>query len=139
MCVTKLPSPIPKLHNASEESFIFDAMTGRIHLNLAVRGGDRGKYGRKNIDAQFVAPVQLNMLDGLRNIRNGRLRSGATREGHLPIDRHEERGSIGEVPAPGSRAFLGNIVGDGRHKGAHSLFDCGAVVFGWPPIAIAET
>lgn len=113
------------LRNAGEEPFRVDLVTVGAHHDLVVRARHDREIGGQRIYSQIVAPLQLDARDGAREILNRRCGRGAIWELQMAVRSHEELRTLGEVPPPGSRAFLGDVVSHGTHESSHMVLDLG--------------
>src|SRR5580658_4875247 len=91
VAIAKLPASIARLCDAGKVSAILHSATIGPHLGLVIRGSHHREIGREWIDAQIIAPFQLDLFDCSRNL----LKSGhslcPTCKSNLAVDGHEKR------------------------------------------------
>src|SRR5579864_5880577 len=101
MGVPKLPAAVPMFRNPREEPGLLQAAPLRAYLDLVVRGRHQREIRRERIYSQIVAPSQIDLFDGARELPNGRRCGSAVRKNQATLEGHAEFRTIREVPAPG--------------------------------------
>src|ERR1700690_123280 len=126
VCVAKLPAAVAIFRSAGAETCRVRVLGICGVPNFVIGGSHDGEIRSERVNAQVVAPVQLDFLDcGREGLDSGGC-GGAVWERHLAIYGHEECGAVLELPTPGGWAVLGNVVGDGLGEGFYGGFDrCG--------------
>jgi hypothetical protein len=101
MSVPKLPAAVPTFRNSCEETSLLYAAPLGAYLDLVVRSGHYREIRREGIYSQIVAPSQIDLLDGAREILNRRRGGSAIRKHQTTLRGHEEISGVGEMSAPG--------------------------------------
>jgi hypothetical protein len=78
--VSESPATVSILSQASKVSGFFDTMPSLIYLDLAPRRCDDREFSSERINAQIVAPCQVDTVDGPRKILSALLCGGCVRE-----------------------------------------------------------
>ena len=125
MRIPKLPVSVSVFCNRREEPRFIHTVPRGIYTDFVIRGGDYRELRREWIDSQILAPVKLHVVYGACEILNSRRRGCAVREHQVTFRSHEERGTVGEMPAPGDGALLGDIVRDSIGVRSHIPLDRG--------------
>jgi len=125
MGIPKLPVSVSVFCNRRKEPGLIHTDPGGIYADFVPRGGDYRELRREWIDSQILAPLELDVLCGAREILNSRRCGCAVREHQVTLRSHEERGALCEMPTPSRRALLGDIVGDSTGVRSHIPLDRG--------------
>ena len=123
MRVPKLPAAVPMFRNPREETVLLDALPFGAHLDLAERHGHHREIRCERVYSQIVSPSQVDLLDGAREILNSSRRGSAIRKHQAAFRGHEERGGVGEMPAPSRRTLLRDVMSHRLGEGSHTLVD----------------
>jgi hypothetical protein len=121
--IAKLPAAVAILRDACKVSAVLDAVTVGPHLNLVIRSSHDSEIRRERIDAQIIAPFQLNLFDGKRDLRKSRRSLRTICKSDFAIDGHEECRRVGKILAPSCRAVLRNVMRHVAHKCSHTVID----------------
>jgi hypothetical protein len=78
--VSESPATVSILSQPSKVSSFLDAMPSLIYLDLAPRRCDDREFSSERINAQIVAPCQVDTVDGPRKILGALLCGGGVRE-----------------------------------------------------------
>jgi hypothetical protein len=102
-------------------------MSGGINLHFVPRNSNDRELCSQRVNAQIVAPSQLNLTNSTGNLPRPLLRSRPARKGHLTIHDHEKSRAGIEVPAPGYRTLPGNRLCHCLHKLLHTTAHGGRI------------
>ena len=77
MGVAELPAAVEKLCDACKVPAVLDCVPVGPHLKLVIRSTHDSQIRRERIHAQIIAPFQLDLFDGKRDVRKscGNLRA----------------------------------------------------------------
>src|ERR1700719_4638489 len=100
-------------------------MPSLIHLDLAPRRCDDREFGSERINAQIVAPCQVDTLHGPRKILSALFCCGCVRERKLSVNDHKEFWARVEELEPRQRSLLRDIMGRGMHERARAFVNGG--------------
>lgn len=125
MGIPKLPMSVSVFCNRRKEPGLLHPIPRVIYTDFVPRGGHYRELRREWIDSQILAPMELHVLYGAREILNSFRCRCAVREHQVTFRSHEERGAVGEMPTPSRRALLGDVAGDSTGVRSHIPLDRG--------------
>jgi hypothetical protein len=121
--IPKLPQTGSMFCDGREEPILLHPLARRTHANLMVRSAHDSEVGRQRIYSQVIAPSQFYLLDGMREILNGRHRRRAIRKHQASVHGHEEGWTVVEVSSPRLRAVASHILSNGSGERSDALLD----------------
>ncbi len=101
-------------------------MPSLIYLDLAPRRCDDREFSSERINAQIVAPCQVDTVDGPRKILSALLCGGCVGERQLSVNGHEEFWARVEELEPRQWPLLSDIMGHSMHERARAFVDGGS-------------
>src|SRR5579864_2794036 len=117
--VAELPLAIAMFRQAGEEATFGNLVAIGVQKKFMPGSRYLSEVRGERIDTQIVSPIQLDVLDHVREILDplgGRLAAWKLEE---PLRGQEKRWIVGKMFLPGGGTFLSNVMSHGGNKTAH--------------------